>query len=564
MSTEKQLSPSKSPSRARRIAIFLLSVGFAVIFGEVFLRFVELPFVEPRDFVAGDDSNRAFEFDFETMWRYPFDPVEKWGLAAADEFSNRFGCRGYEPAEIKMSSDLRVICVGSSGVAGFGLPLGWAFPSYLERKLQQKYPRARVETVLCGIAGYSSEQQRALLFGRLKDFRPDLVVFLTGTHNDLAPAPERNDQENLDRLRPGFSRTLDLLRFKYSFVNRMVSSTPTVEREGAGDTALLRVPLPRFKDNLDAMFGWVKDQGAQSVVIVPSTKDVKPMRLVYRDVVTDEARARGIPIVDMAQAAPQAGDWLDALHLTRSGHESLANSILGVVSREKLLAPKESKWLGNAPDFQLLSVEPRSVVVGGARQVTLQLDGISESELTRIWCAGQLVTFSWEGSGKVRLLLPRLMPIETAAIEVVTTKGARVFGNALEILPPELAVEFIDAGDDVRIEFKVVMPESTEIAITGTVAPKEQSTSTAAGPVWLALSDTWTPTNANRRTFFEDTVFARGQSFHQGLWLTSWVGKREIPPGTRLVFQGLLGIVAPGNFQPVSVTKPFFYTVPPR
>lgn len=556
---EVEGAPQKPMSRIKQCRRALLSVLIALVAVECFLRCVDLPLVAPRDFVAGKDANRSFEFDFQTMWRFPHDPVEKWGPSARDEFGNRFGCRGYEPAAKKSNADLRIICVGASGVSGFAMPFGWSFGILLERRLQSQFPGARVETVLAGVAGFSSEQQRALLEEKMDDFQPDLVIFLAETHNDIEEAGSRSDQENLDRLRPGFSRTWDLLRFKYKFMNDF-SNIGSHQNSGSDtSTASFRVPLPRFVENFSSMLTWVKDKGGTPIVVLsPVAKEGSP-EAIYRAEVEMIVGQLEVASLDLSVVAPNPSDWLDSVHLSMAGHENLASALQGIVYQKNLL-PNSSMLLGRAaPDFALLDVVPKQITIGQEETLRIQLSGLKQEDLCRVWCGGLLTRFSWREDGILELTLPRLLPARLVSIELVTTQGSRMMHDAVRVHPPKL---HIDVGSAGSLVFRVDLPEEVEVAFVATLQPRKEPFPTEIGPIIRAQGQSWPPPVNQNSAFYRDHVLAHGASTMKGPWTLTWKTALQLPPGTPIAIQGLLGIPSPGDFVPIAVTTAEFLIVP--
>ncbi len=556
---EVESTGKKPESRIKHCGRALLSLLVAALVVECFLRSIDLPLVAPKDFVAGKDANRSFEFDFRTMWRFPQDPTAKWGPSAQDEFSNRFGCRGYEPALQKGQKDIRVVCVGASGVSGFAMPFGWSFGILLERELQKQFPGSRVETVLAGIAGFSSEQQRALLEEKLDSFQADLVIFLAEPHNDMVAAAERDDRENLDRLRPGLSRTWDLLRFKYKFINDLSNQGPGGDSDADSGEGKPRVSLARFSENYRAMLHWVKEKGGQPLVVIPAVAHEDTAQEHYRLAIEKTVEKEGISSIDLMVLAKEKSDWLDSVHLSMRGHRKLMKAIGRLIDQDDLLAGSQAKKMLSAPKFTMTSLEPKTVTIGQERIIRLRLSGLNPEDLCRVWCGGLLTRFTWLKDGILELTLPRLMPARFASIELVTPMGSRVFDDAFCVLPPELRVELKTDGS---MSLAVDLPEAVEIAYVATVMPERKPFLTEIGPLILSQGRSWPPPADEESGFYKDHVFAHGASIQQGLLQTAWAGDSRLPPGTSIAIQGLLAIPSPGDLVPISVTAAAFLVVP--
>lgn len=175
---EKENAPekkSKPPLRVR-VAVVLLSVVFALLIFEVFLR------------VTG--------FSYPTFYRpdaalgYALEPgAEGWQTKEGRAYVriNSDGLRDREHAKQKPANTLRVALLGDSYAEALQVAWEDAFPPLLEQRLKQCPAAAgrEVEFINFGVSGYSTAQELLTLRGRVWDYSPDVVLLLVTTNNDV-------------------------------------------------------------------------------------------------------------------------------------------------------------------------------------------------------------------------------------------------------------------------------------------------------------------------------------------------------------------------------------------
>jgi len=108
---------------------------------------------------------------------------------------NSLGFRGRECQIEKPSGVYRILCLGDSSTFGFSVPVGCAYPSLLESRLNASdaYGDKRFEVTNAGVHGYTSFQCLRLYEHRGAQLQPDLVVLYVGP-NDIKPCPMADEQ----------------------------------------------------------------------------------------------------------------------------------------------------------------------------------------------------------------------------------------------------------------------------------------------------------------------------------------------------------------------------------
>jgi hypothetical protein len=166
---------SKPPLRVR-VAVVLLSVVFALLVFELFLRVIN--------------------FSYPTFYRpdavlgYALEPgAEGWQTKEGRAYVriNSDGLRDREHAKPKPANVLRVALLGDSYAEALQVDWQDALPPLLERRLGACPAVAgrAVEVVNFGVSGYSTAQELLTLRERVWDYSPDVVLLLVTTNNDV-------------------------------------------------------------------------------------------------------------------------------------------------------------------------------------------------------------------------------------------------------------------------------------------------------------------------------------------------------------------------------------------
>jgi acyl-CoA thioesterase-1 len=95
------------------------------------------------------------------------------------------------------SSELRIVVLGDSLTAGYGLPLQAAFPARLEAALKQRNYQVRVFNA--GVSGDTSMGGLARLDWALAD-RPDLMIVELGANDALRGLSPQQTRQNLSSI----------------------------------------------------------------------------------------------------------------------------------------------------------------------------------------------------------------------------------------------------------------------------------------------------------------------------------------------------------------------------
>ncbi len=478
-------TPGSNPSSLRRVLVLAAcSLVAATGMAEVALRVVDLPATASTfGFLGGILS----EGD-----RYAPDRGRFWKLQPSPPYANEAGLRGWLPeAGPPAPETLRIACVGDSCTLGAHVRYEESYAMVLEARLRERLPNRRVETVIAGVPGYSTWQDRAVYEEHIVAREPDVTVLYCGGWNDYVPAFGESDRERATQWR--------LLRLL-----RGVGSAPTeAEREAlwaafrngeAPDGR--RVPPSDFVDNMEALVRMATSHGGRVVVVVPpldlETEARTPVALEYRKMVVDLAARHRLPVVDgpalfadhRAAAAPPAefpSTWpclYDWVHPSVLGHRLLGEALVDVFENEGWLVDAERRDGPRVDDIQQV----------GPLQLQLRGAGLAEGVVERVfagpfWLPGHRA----RDAETLELTIPVGLPPGSYPLTLVGAFGARTYPLEVPIAAPPLDVEVESRpGGGLRAVFRAQGPAAWRIHAWLGPSALDEPEPTRHGPFWLA------------------------------------------------------------------------------
>ncbi len=278
----------------------------------------------------------------------------KPGAIAEGEAINEDGYRGpHYPRE--RGAKLRIATMGDSSTFGFGLPESDSWSRRLEAALAERGVQA--EVLNFGVVGFSAAQGALYYVGKVRDFRPDVVIAAFGTANDAVVVPPgTGDAEKLLRMSQTSARVVHFLE-RYAFVRWLRSIAPgnTNAPPAAGGLVQARVPLQAFSAALESLAASVAADGGKCMLVSPPRRVDCEMRLPttqqYSSAIFECAKRRGIPSVDVrrlfrdreAELSKEAGGqafapdrsplFIDAYHPSKDGHLLYAKRLADELER---------------------------------------------------------------------------------------------------------------------------------------------------------------------------------------------------------------------------------------
>jgi len=327
----------KSPAKAgfQKAAAVLCGIGAALVIAEVVVRFAGAPEVAPI---------QRGRFQLSTNRRLVFEPVP--GVHAdtiEDKFydypgsSNSLGYRDREHARAKPAGTYRIVVLGDSIAAGYGVArTEEVFPARLEARLRRR--GLPVEVLNFAVSGYNTEQEVETLRARALAFAPDLVL-VAYCHNDTKPPDPRiiaalREARGKRRLaRTALDRTLRWSAL-YRFLRfAVLDPTPwDPSQRGAAPADTVVGSLHELAELADR-----RDFDVLLAVFPLLTQPYEKGHGKRHDILADVAQREGFHHLDLRPAFRDCGRPLEELrfdryHPTPSGHACAAAALSDAVA----------------------------------------------------------------------------------------------------------------------------------------------------------------------------------------------------------------------------------------
>ncbi len=274
------------------------------------------------------------------------DPELFWKLPSSRPDVNRLGFFGPEVLIPKPPRSWRMVFFGDSCTQQ-------GFPAGVPPKLRALAPDGPLfEAVNLGVAGYTSHQGRVIAQRLAHTLQPDVAVVFYGW-NDHWQAYGETDSEKARRgfVTPAWLRWL----VTHSRIVQWVAKRRASRYSRPLATA--RVPLPEYKENLEAIGAYVEDAGGRVVLLTAPTSHARlgvPDHLVaegyaaseanaldwhrrYNEAVRVVSRARGWALLDLEAEVEARSDigalfTRDGIHFTERGLDWVASEVARVLA----------------------------------------------------------------------------------------------------------------------------------------------------------------------------------------------------------------------------------------
>jgi len=265
------------------------------------------------------------EFRFSRQWLWEPRP----GAMVYGAPINRGGYRGpYYPEE--RSDRLRIAVMGDSSTYATKLSEDASFARVLETALRER--DCSVEVLNFGVIGFTIAQGLRLYEGRVRTYRPDIVIAAFGAVNDqhltLADLVDEKKLTRISRLRYRIREFLQRYA-SIRLLNQLRAGESDGQHEIEQDQLASRVPLADFERCLRDLHRAVLADGGQLVLVSPPRRfdgEARfPRTLEYTEALLRLARELDLPLADVRESF-RAGD-LEAL-----GPDLLEQPHLGVES----------------------------------------------------------------------------------------------------------------------------------------------------------------------------------------------------------------------------------------
>lgn len=324
-------STSPGPRFTLGRSLFLSSIIVAAVFGlgEAVLRVIGVsPPVKPRLLLRAIDVDIDFPFmraDAELFWSPR--PGFRGEFLGKPVRIDALGLRGDEFVRPKPAGRRRVACFGDSITFGYGVGDAETYSARLAEELRSR----GVETLNAGVTGYTSHQVLKRLARLAPLLQADVATFCIGWNDGTRrPVDDREYDRRLGRVM-AVEGLLDRL-YLYRAMKRVYLKALVTRR--AGDLPQTqRVPLPQYRENLEALVALCRAQGIRpAFVALPRRRRLgeAPLESPYPAAFAAAAHDLGVPLLESGElgydTAPPDNQslFIDTLHFSPAGHALLA------------------------------------------------------------------------------------------------------------------------------------------------------------------------------------------------------------------------------------------------
>lgn len=301
-----------------------------------------------------DQSMKAGDFQFQAnrRWLWELRP----DFDRSGEAINRDGYRGTWYPKERSERTLRIAVLGESSVFGFGVPEEETWPRRLEKSLRVAGQQA--EVLNFGVTGHTLAQGHRLYVGRVRDYRPDLVIASFGNVNEqLRNRDGLSDLHRLDLVNGRLSRLAQFID-RYAagrvLLALCASEDPRLKSSLDKSTRSKRVPPAEFSTILRTLKAEVDADGARLLLVSPArrpeTEVTHPDCLTYNELIQEFAVTEKVVLIDAHQEARQycesearalgvdvlelrnrSSFFLDGWHPSEKGHAAIAELAMSAV-----------------------------------------------------------------------------------------------------------------------------------------------------------------------------------------------------------------------------------------
>lgn len=353
----------------------VIAVNLGVLFALLFLIELALQIVnyrelrQMRDFEVG---SRNIEFEYNLFLQTRLKPN------GGDV--NRFGFRSPEIERAKKPGVVRIAMMGGSTTADYRNVYQNTYPAILTDILKKRFPSKKIEYINAGSDWYSSEHSIINYLFWVKDFHPDIVIFMH-TINDLVRSFAADDYSDrmgykedyshyyghvtrFIRLNKEFlqyrffSKILLWKRLKEIFVRKPEIHNEFEVKEFAS--------LPAYKRNIQSIASILQADHAGLILVseanlyrpdekyqdlmwmselckskgsFPSYASMRRGMELFNDELYKVAVKNNVPIVRGDKLIPKEPRYFrDDVHLTPEGNKLLAEAILNVIEKDERLS----------------------------------------------------------------------------------------------------------------------------------------------------------------------------------------------------------------------------------
>jgi len=298
------------------------------------------------------ETHLLYEPSLELLWQYRpnlrlrLQCQPHYGQERRYEFrTNSHRMREVEFPLTKPADEFRIICIGDSCTAGYGVPAEQTYASQLHALLADRLPQRPSRVINAGVEGYTSFQGLQLLQGRLLPMAPDACVVAFSV-NDYTPRPQSDRVAQLKLSRSAVAAQRLIMRSPVLMLLgeplRAIMGPPA---RAPGATDVFRVGPAGYVENLREMVRLAQISGAAVLLLkMPEYEEGRIVPCQAADAMDLVARTSSAQIVDVQDAFAArvaSGEMLhlDRCHLNARGHALVAEALHPHVVTQRPTAP---------------------------------------------------------------------------------------------------------------------------------------------------------------------------------------------------------------------------------
>ncbi len=188
-------SPPAKRGCSRKLGIGCTSLAISCLVAEFVARLFIGHYVTyyepsaPKSLIAPSDD-KHLGYDLVPGAHYVAEYPEVPGASPHKLVEYEVNADGFRDEELfakpKPSGTFRIAIVGDSFTMGVGVPSSATFAKVMEKKLAEFLPTRKIEVMNCGVYGFNTQQEVALIQDRVLAYEPDWV-FICFYMNDVVP-----------------------------------------------------------------------------------------------------------------------------------------------------------------------------------------------------------------------------------------------------------------------------------------------------------------------------------------------------------------------------------------
>ena len=548
--------PAKPGRSSHRWFLAIGSIVVALVLAELTLTVLGIP-----------PAVRSFRFLGNILTsdtKYVPDDDVFWKLDPTSRRSNWLGLRGWAPYRAeKPSQVLRIVCIGDSCTYGAGVRYEEAYGMVLDRRLREAVPNRAVETILAGIPGYSSHQNRVMYERDIAQLRADVTVLYCGAWNDYQLAVGATDREKATQYRG--LRIARFFRDNTAHVTEEEKKRYVEEFRAGRAPDGRRVSLDEFRENFLAIVDRAQAGGSLVIVIIPTCDEQTwrdtPIAAEYQAVVRQIVAKRRLQSVDEATAFSAVRhrvkpDWLeefgvqwpcflDFVHPSVLGHRVLADELFAILEREGIVMNRALAV--SAPTISGVDAEVNQGAILAIRGTGFESAGSPLRVFVGPWWISDVEVVD---DTTLHVRAPQGVRPGVYRVSVVGSFGTCVSSDQIELRAPRLRVTTEIVDGRMRLVFESSGPPNWRAGVWFSLARRSKPADTRHGQFGLAAepdgrppSTEWAPFDFLRLTLLE----VGGQIDETGRWhLETWIEKEVVESLPDVVYcQG--SVIEPGE-----------------